>query len=221
MKRYMKSMILIVFLFLVGSFYAATSASADTVTLSAPYGITGVTWGHEPVGLRFTALDNVTLDSALFVYAGLAGNLTLQVLNEGSDPNTLASQSIPMVEGWNYEMSDFSGGFTGYTYLWEIGVPLIQGKVYELVSTGTYEYSSYEVLSNGLHGWRDPNLTYANGHIQLNSGFFNTYYSSEHWNAFDDLKTTSLNGSQVPEPATMLLLALGLFGIAGFRRTMK
>lgn len=218
MKRYIRSILLIV-LFLAGGFFAAaTSASADSSMLSAPYGITGTTWGHEAVGLRFTALENVTLDSALFVYAGLADNLTLRVLNEGST-TILASQSIPMVEGWNYEVSDFySGEFTGYTYLWEIGVPLVQGKVYELVSTGTYEYSSYMVLSNGMQGWRDPDLIYANGHIQLNSGFFETYYSSEHWNAFDDLKTTSSNGSQVPEPTTILLLGLGLAGLAGIRR---
>ena len=95
----------------------AMDANATTLILDAPGVIDLDVSGHSNNGIRFTALTDVTLDSATFINDGGADTLTLRQVGGG----VLATVVI---------------GAGNPSYDWTIGVGLSSGLQYELLGAG-------------------------------------------------------------------------------------
>jgi len=183
--------VVITMLFIFG--LSAIGANATTLTLPGPTLIYhNIGWPN--TGIQITALENVTLLSFDFANYGASDTIELTDNNR----NVLYSTQF--------------GGGGGGNQLITTNWSLIQGNTYDLISVDP---------SNSM--WVDyTNWPTSNAQIQVNGGYsFDHDLQSSYWFHFTELTTTDSGASPVPEPATMLLLGLGLVGLAGVRRKFK
>jgi hypothetical protein len=144
--------------------------------------------GHPNWGIQITAVQNVTLDS--FVYHNLGEANTVLLTDVGK---TTTFFSIAVAAGNPDQLLTPGWALTAGTSYWLLGEGSLQ--------------------SNGLFANFVGLFPVANAELSVDSGVFSTSGNPLAWGGFNNLTT-----SVVPEPASAGLLALGLAGLALWRR---
>ena len=168
-------------------------ARATTLTLNAPP-FTLSEGNHTNHGIAFTALDDVTLESFVFVNQGSADTIVLQTPGGGT---TLETFSVP-------------AGNPSFSV--DAGWDLAAGTTYWLLGTtptnGRYDFATLPV---------------ANAHLQVNNAIFSSTNWGNMWVDFTALTTSDSATVPIPEPSTLALasIALGVVGFVGWRRRRR
>ncbi len=149
-------------------------------------------------GLGFTALDNSTLASFTFQNQGNAdtvvltdgsGNILDSINTPAGNPSDTVSVNWALTSGDQYWLLQTTVSNALFA---SFGVPLPSNADISITQSGTFDYSLAGAATNS-QGWG----------------------VNEYWGAFNNITTTT---AAVPEPASFVLLGIGIAGLAGCSR---
>lgn len=177
------------------AFLATAAALLATMAFSSHAGViagpalNSHNTGWASTGLQFTALRDTTLTS--FVFANYGESDTIQLTD---------------AQGGVLKSFSFAGNGAEANSTVTVDWALAAGTTYGLVS-----------VDDNNSKWTSATFPVENEDLRVNGGFRSGNVYSAYWFHFTDLSTASPS-NEVPEPASMILMGLGLAGLAAARR---
>jgi len=190
-------------------FLGIAQAKGGTIIGPSSLGIVGgndTSWG-----IQFTALQNSVLESFDYYQKPTTGSSpffgTIS-LNDITTPSTVYSTTYSVG-------SPTVVSITGLTLLLQSAHNYQLVATSNIVSGGSDEVYQYDSLDSPPFTFpvSDSEISVTNGVFSLNPGF----QTSHGWAAFKNITTAAA----VPEPASLILLGIGIAGVAVYARTRR
>ena len=197
----MKKMLHVAMIMALLLVFSTNTSALVIIGPTSPWGPVG---GWDDSGLSITALQDVTLESFVYVSRGAVDTDTIWLTD--NDGTILYTHLYP--GNGNYD------SLTNYYYTVDVSWNLVAGETYRLIKDDPYHGCFAWIYEDGYFPSSNEHIR-INGTFEGNAGLLNTDY----WFYFTDI--TTIDNTAVPEPATMLLLGFGLASLLSIRRKCK
>ena len=161
---------------------------------------------------------NVAIGSNNFTYEGVLfeaydGDQYVDLTGSTNSDTQGLTQSVATTPGHQYQLGYFVGNTTGGT---DVGT----SSIVDVQVNGAAAYSDTNAFDATGIAWEGFTHTFVVAGATTSLTFLNGDPANDTWNGLDDVTLTDLDaggagGPAVPEPASLLVLAAGLLGLAG------